>query len=83
MQNYFVDEGKQAVLQSGFVLLTIPQTADKLALSRQRVWLLVTQGRIKAQRVGQGYVINEREVERFDRLARNGGRPRSKRQPQE
>ena len=58
------------------MLLTIPQAADELDLSRQRVWLLVTTGRIKAQRIGQAWLISEREVEKFNRQRNGAGRPR-------
>ena len=58
------------------MLLTIPQAANELELSRQRVWLLVTTGRIKAQRIGQAWLISQREVEKFDTTRSNGGRPR-------
>jgi len=60
------------------MLLTIPQAADELDLSRQRVWLLVTTGRIKAQRIGQGWLISQREVERFNQQRNGAGRPRRK-----
>lgn len=57
------------------MLLTLPQVAERLSISRQRVWLLVTQGRIKAQRIGQAWLVHERELSK-----RNGhkraGRPR-------
>lgn len=57
------------------MLLTLPQVAERLSISRQRVWLLVTQGRIKAQRIGQAWLVHERELGK-----RNGhkraGRPR-------
>ncbi len=56
------------------MLLTIPQAANELDLSRQRVWLLVTQGRIKAQRTGQLWLIPRREIEKFERQM--SGRPR-------
>ena len=59
------------------MLLTIPQAADQLDLSRQRVWLLVTIGRIKAQRIGQAWLISERDLARFNNTARNSGRPRA------
>jgi excisionase family DNA binding protein len=57
------------------MLLTIPQAANQLDLSRQRVWLLVTRGRIKAQRIGQVWLINERELVRFSGKRSNGSRP--------
>jgi len=58
------------------MLLTIPQAAGQLDLSRQRVWLLVSQGRIKAQQIGQAWLISERELARFSATRTNGGRPR-------
>jgi excisionase family DNA binding protein len=60
------------------MLLTIPQAADELDLSRQRVWLLVTTGRIKAQRIGQSWLISQRDLEKFDRQRNGAGRPQRK-----
>ena len=59
------------------MLLTIPQAADQLDLSRQRVWLLVTTGRIRAQRVGQAWLISDGELKRFGKRERTNGRPRT------
>lgn len=64
------------------MLLTIPQVAEKLELTRQRVHKLVIEGRIEALRVGRDYMIERTELRRFQR-SRNksanghrGGRPR-------
>lgn len=56
------------------MLLTVPQAAERLELSRQRVHKLVVDGRIKAQRVGRDYMIESSEITRFKRIPRNGGR---------
>lgn len=56
------------------MLLTIPQAAQRLELSRQRVHKLVASGRIKAQRIGRDYMIESRELTRFEQLPRVDGR---------
>jgi excisionase family DNA binding protein len=43
-------------------LYTIPEAAEYFGVSRQRIWLLVTQGRIKAQRAGQQWLIKEHDL---------------------
>lgn len=58
-------------------LYTIPEVAEYFRVSRQRIWLLVTQGRIKAQRAGQQWLIKERDLlklewKRVGRPARKG-----------
>lgn len=64
------------------MLLTIPQVAERLELTRQRVHKLVTDGRIEALRIGRDYMIEPAEVKRFQRKrvkstnGNKGGRPR-------
>lgn len=43
-------------------LFTLPEAAEYFGVSRQRIWKLVTDGRIKAQRVGQAWLIAERDL---------------------
>lgn len=59
------------------MLLTIPQAASQLSISRQRVWLLVSTGRIKAQQVGQQWLIKQGDLSRY--RPNDGGRPRKAR----
>ena len=42
--------------------LTIPQLAEILGLSRQRVHQLVRDGKIPAEKVGNTYIIIEQEI---------------------
>ena len=42
--------------------LTIPQLAEILGLSRQRVHQLVREGKIPAEKVGKTYIIVEQEI---------------------
>lgn len=64
------------------MLLTIPQVAERLELTRQRVHKLVVNGQIKASRVGRDYMIHYLELRRFQRQRKRsanghkGGRPR-------
>lgn len=60
-------------------LFTIPETAKYFGVSRQRIWLLVTQGRIKARRVGQSWLIAERDMLKLE--WKRAGRPRGPRKP--
>lgn len=64
------------------MLLTIPQVAERLELTRQRVHKLVINGQIKASRVGRDYMIEHVELRRFQQQRKKstnghkGGRPR-------
>ncbi len=42
--------------------ITISELADMLGISRVAVWKRVKKGRIKAEKIGNMYVITEREV---------------------
>jgi len=55
-------------------LFTIPEAAEYFGVSRQRLWKLVDEGRIKAQRVGQQWLIKERDLLKVEWKGR--GRPR-------
>lgn len=55
-------------------LYTIPEAAKYFGVSRQRIWLLVTAGRIKAQRAGQQWLIKERDLLKLE--WKSAGRPR-------
>lgn len=59
-------------------LYTIPEAAEYFGVSRQRVWLLVTQGRIKAQRAGQQWLITERDMLKIK--WKGAGRPRKRKE---
>lgn len=48
-------------------MLTIPQAAKILRLSRQRVHKLVTDGRIRAKRFGLTWAISEGAIKRFQK----------------
>jgi excisionase family DNA binding protein len=55
-------------------LFTIAEVAKYFGVSRQRIWTLVIQERIKAQRAGQTWLITERDMLKFE--WKRGGRPR-------
>lgn len=57
-------------------LFTIPEAANYYGISRQRMWLLVTQGRVKAQRAGQQWLIKDRDLVKLE--FKSNGRPRRK-----
>jgi len=48
-------------------MMTIPEAAKLLRLSRQRVHKLVQDGRIRAKRFGRTWVISEGAIKRFMR----------------
>ena len=54
------------------------EAARRLDLTRQRVSVLVKEGRIKGKTVGGHPVVSEQDVERFKAMPRKGGRPPSK-----
>jgi excisionase family DNA binding protein len=57
-------------------LLTVPQAAEIIGLSRIRVRVLVRSGELPAEKVGRDWLIRRSVVERFARKERRGpGRP--------
>lgn len=65
------------MLQEKF--LTIPEAADKLGLSPQRVWRFVQEGRLKATKMHPRlWVIREEDLEEFSKEERRPGRPPKK-----
>ncbi len=57
-------------------LISIPQAAERMGLSRQRVHAIVKAGGIKAKVVGCQWRIDEGEVERYMAEPHHVGRPR-------
>jgi len=57
-------------------LYTIPEAAQYFGISRQRLWKLVDEGRIKAQRIGQQWLIKERDLLKLE--WKRAGRPQRK-----
>ena len=47
--------------------LTVPEAAKKLGVSRQQVHRYIAKGRLRAARVGRGFVVQVSDVERFRR----------------
>lgn len=45
--------------------LSITQAADRLKKSRQWIYILVISGRIKAERVGNSFIIEEKALEDY------------------
>ena len=56
-------------------LINTAEAGEKLGVSRKRIFQLIQEGRLPAQKVGRDYVINEPDL----RLVRNRrpGRPRT------
>lgn len=63
-------------------LMTLPDAAKLIGITRQAAHKAVVRGRIKAERIGQEFVVTEAEVQRFikkrSKVLRRAG-PRSKR----
>lgn len=52
-------------------ILTTEQAGERLGLSASRVRHLILDGRIKAQKLGQINVIDEKEINRFKQTDRD------------
>jgi len=60
------------------MLLTIPQAAEKLGISRQRVHVLVKTGRLKAKRFGRVWLIEPDAIHNIAPSENPTGRPRKR-----
>lgn len=57
-------------------MLSIPQAAERLGVSRQAVFKLVKNGKLPATQVGRAWIIEEKDVnERIER--KEEGRPKA------
>jgi excisionase family DNA binding protein len=56
-------------------LLSTPEAAERLGLSEAMVRRYCAQGRLPATKVGKGWAIRRRDVERFAANPRHSGRP--------
>jgi excisionase family DNA binding protein len=54
-------------------LISSKEAAEKLGLSLRRVQALITSGRLPAQKIGNSYVVNEKDLELVKE--RKSGRP--------
>jgi excisionase family DNA binding protein len=58
--------------------LTTEETAKRLDVSVRQVQNLITDGKLKAERVGREWLIPLDEVERYQRERKPAGRPSTK-----
>jgi len=58
-------------------LLSAPEAAQRLGLSDAMVRRYCLQGRLPARKIGKGWAIRRRDVERFAAAPRRSGRPAS------
>ena len=58
-------------------LLSAPEAAQRLGLSEAMVRRYCLQGRLPARKIGKGWAIRRRDVERFAANPRRSGRPAS------
>jgi len=62
--------------------MTAPQAALAIGIHRTRIWQLIRNGTIKAEKVGRDWLIDEVEVERVKGLPSSAvGRPRKPAMP--
>ncbi len=54
-------------------LISSKEAAEKLGVSLRRVQALITSGRLPAQKIGNSYVVNEKDLEIV--RERKSGRP--------
>ena len=54
---------------------TTTEAGERLNLSGARIRQLILTGQIKAEKIGQLNVIDEKELKRFEQLDRQPGRP--------
>ena len=57
------------------ILISSKEAAEKLGLSLRRVQALITDGRLPAQKIGNSYVVNEKDLELVKE--RTPGRPKN------
>lgn len=55
-------------------LISSKEAAEKLGISLRRVQALITNGRLPAQKIGNSYVVNEKDLELVKE--RTPGRPK-------
>ena len=56
--------------------ITVTQAAELRGVTRQAIWLLIKNGRLKATKVGNQWLLDRKQVEKF--VGHPGGRPREK-----
>jgi excisionase family DNA binding protein len=57
-------------------LLTTQQAAERLGISQPRIYQLISEGRLPAQKIGRDYVIDEKDLKLVEN--RKAGRPSTK-----
>jgi len=59
-------------------MLTVPQAAERLNLSRGRILVIIRSGRLKAQRIGPMWVIEEADLVDYRGRRRGPGYPKGR-----
>ncbi len=59
-------------------LLSVTQVAEMGGISRQRVLRLIQAGLLKVERVGEGYIIRQKDFDAWSGARRKAGRPPTK-----
>ncbi|HEY6403442.1 MAG TPA: helix-turn-helix domain-containing protein [Blastocatellia bacterium] len=61
-------------------MVTTVTAADRLGISRKRVFQLIQEGRLQATQYGRSWLIPLAEVEKYERERKPAGRPSMKQQ---
>ena len=59
-------------------MVTTVTAADRLGISRKRVFQLIQEGRLQATQYGRSWLIPLAEVEKYERERKPAGRPTAK-----
>ncbi len=59
-------------------LLSVTEASEQAAISRQRILQVIESGDLKAEKVGNGYVILQSDFETWNSSRREAGRPSKK-----
>ncbi|MET0466893.1 MAG: helix-turn-helix domain-containing protein [Chitinophagaceae bacterium] len=59
-------------------LLTTQQAAERLGISQPRIYQLISEGRLPAQKIGRDYVINEDDLKLVEVRPKVGRPPKAK-----
>jgi len=65
-------------LEEGVQYLTIQEVADKLGVQRQRIYQLISDGILPADKLGRDWLVKEESVDEYLKIRRPVGYPRGK-----
>lgn len=59
-------------------LLTTQETATRLGVSRPRVYQLIAEGKLSAEKIGRDYLVEESSLENVKTYGKSGRPPKDK-----